>query len=65
MWGIGEVVNALVSASRDRPPDRISVRERLEGLRRHRELDGRRMVPPDHMPRLPLMYAIAAHREAA
>ena len=30
-----------------------------------RELDGRRMVPPDHMPRLPLMYAIAAHREAA
>lgn len=30
-----------------------------------RELEGRRMVPPEGMPRLPLMYAIAAQRAAA
>ncbi len=30
-----------------------------------RELDGHRMAPPDGMPHLPLMIALAAHRVAA
>ena len=66
MWGIGEVVNALVSAGA--AIDRLTEYPYANGWKGFdgmRELDGRRMVPPDHMPRLPLMYAIAAHREAA
>ncbi|ARF89745.1 class I SAM-dependent methyltransferase [Burkholderia cenocepacia] len=66
MWGIGDVVNALVSAG-------LAI-ERLneypyangwKGFDGMRELEGRRMVPPEGMPRLPLMYAIAAQRAAA
>ncbi len=34
-------------------------------FREQREPDGRRMAPPEGMPRLPLTYAIAAHRVAA
>lgn len=66
MWGIGDVVNALISAG-------LTI-ERLneypyangwKGFDGMRELEGRRMVPPEGMPRLPLMYAIAAQRAAA
>lgn len=66
MGGIGEVVNALVSAGLT--IDRLTeypYSNGWKGFDGMRELDGRRMVPPGHMPSLPLMYAIAAHREAA
>ncbi|CAB3751612.1 hypothetical protein B7G54_04365 [Burkholderia puraquae] len=66
MWSIGEVVNALASAGL--ATGRLTEYPYANGWKGFdgmRELDGHRMVPPDGMPRLPLMYAIAAHREAA
>lgn len=60
-WGLGEVVTALARAEL-----RVSALEeysysngerQFEGMR---ELEGRRMVPPERVPEMPLMYGVRA-----
>jgi SAM-dependent methyltransferase len=62
-WGLGEVVTALAEAGL-----RITALEeypyangekKFAGMR---ELPGKRMVPPEHIPTVPLMYGIRAER---
>ena len=62
-WGVGQVVSALVEAG-------LTI-ERLEeypyangwaGFADMRDLGGGRLAPPDHMPRIPLMYGLSAVR---
>jgi len=63
-WGLGEVVTALAGAGL-----RITTLEEYaySNGERHfagmRELPGRRMVPPDGVPAVPLMYAIQAEKD--
>ena len=62
-WGLGEVVTALVEAglrivALEEYP--YSSGERL--FARMRELSGRRMVPPQGVPAVPLMYGISAEK---
>jgi SAM-dependent methyltransferase len=63
LWGLGEVVTALAGAGL-----RITVLEEYpytNGERlfdRMREVPGRRMVPPESVPALPLMYGISAEK---
>jgi SAM-dependent methyltransferase len=63
-WGLGEVVTALAGAGL-----RITSLEEYaySNGERHfagmRELPGRRMVPPDGVPAVPLMYAIQAEKD--
>lgn len=60
-WGLGEVVTALAGAGL-----RITALEEYpysNGERKFagmRELPGRRMSPPEHLPSVPLMYGISA-----
>lgn len=60
-WGLGEVVTALAGAG-----FRISALEEYpySNGERHfagmRELPGRRMVPPENVPAVPLMYGVVA-----
>ena len=62
-WGLGEVVTALAEAGL-----RIMALEEypyVNGERKYagmRELPDRRMVPPEHIPTIPLMYGIRAER---
>ena len=62
-WGLGEVVTALAEAGL-----RITALEEYpyaNGERKFasmRELPGRRMVPPEHIPTVPLMYGIRAEK---
>ena len=62
-WGLGEVVTALAEAGL-----RITALEEYRyanGERRFagmRELPGKRMVPPEHVPTVPLMYGIRAEK---
>ena len=62
-WGLGEVVTALAEAGL-----RITALEEYpyaNGERKFagmRELPGRRMVPPEHIPTVPLMYSILAEK---
>ncbi len=62
-WGLGEVVTAVAGAGL-----RILALEEYPYLNgeRHfagmRELPGRRMIPPEGVPALPLMYGISAER---
>jgi len=62
-WGLGEVVTALAEAGL-----RITALEEhpfANGERKFagmRELPGKRMVPPEHMPAIPLMYGIRAEK---
>ena len=62
-WGLGEVVTALAEAGL-----RITALEEYpyaNGERKFagmRELPGKRMVPPEHIPTVPLMYGIRAER---
>ncbi len=62
-WGLGEVVTALAEAGL-----RITALEEYpyaNGERKFagmRELPGRRMVPPEHTPTIPLMYGIRAEK---
>jgi SAM-dependent methyltransferase len=62
-WGLGEVVTALAGAglrivALEEYP--YSNGERLFG--RMREVPGRRMVPPESVPAVPLMYGISAEK---
>lgn len=65
-WGLGEVVTALASAGLQ-----ITALEEYpySNGERHfsgmRELAGRRMIPPEHMPAFPLMYGLRAHKNEA
>lgn len=60
-WGVGDVVSALLGAG-------LTLERLVEypyangwrGFERMRDIGGRRMVPPDDMPRLPLMYGLVA-----
>src|ERR671916_1131084 len=62
-WGLGEVVTALAEAGL-----KITALEEYpyaNGERKFagmRELSGKRMVPPEHIPTVPLMYGIRAER---
>jgi SAM-dependent methyltransferase len=62
-WGLGEVVTALAEAGL-----RITALEEhlyANGERKFagmRELPGRRMVPPEHIPTIPLMFSIRAEK---
>ncbi len=62
-WGLGEVVTALAGAGL-----RISALEEYPYANgeRHfsgmRELPGRRMVPPERVPSVPLMYGLRAEK---
>ena len=64
LWGIGEVATALldagltVTALREYPyANAAKLFERM------RELPGKRMVPPEDVPSVPLMFALAAQRQ--
>ena len=60
-WGLGEIIGALLGAGL-----RLEVLEEYpysngcKLLNRMRELPGRRMVPPEDVPRLPLMFGLSA-----
>ena len=62
-WGLGEVVTTLAEAGL-----RITALEEYpyaNGERKFagmRELPGKRMVPPEHIPTIPLMYGIRAEK---
>jgi SAM-dependent methyltransferase len=62
-WGIGEIAAALleaglvITALREYP-----YANGAKLFDRMRELPGRRMVPPEEVPNLPLMYGIAARK---
>ena len=62
-WGLGEVVTALAGAGL-----RISALEEYPYANGERkfagmhELPGKRMVPPEHIPAIPLMYGIRAEK---
>jgi hypothetical protein len=62
-WGLGEVVTALAEAGL-----RITALEEYpyaNGERKFagmRELPGKRMVPPERIPKIPLMYGIRAEK---
>ncbi|MBS7697629.1 MULTISPECIES: class I SAM-dependent methyltransferase [unclassified Chelatococcus] len=62
-WGIGEVVSALLKAGLTL--DQLAEYPYANGWRgfeNMRDLGGGRMVPPDTMPRIPLMYSIVASK---
>lgn len=62
-WGIGEVVTALLEAGltltalQEYPYSNGD--KQFEGMR---ETPGRRMIPPEGVPNLPLMYGVAARK---
>jgi SAM-dependent methyltransferase len=64
-WGVSDVVSALLGAG-------LTLERLVEypyangwrGFERMRDIGGRRMVPPEDMPRLPLMYGLVARRRA-
>lgn len=62
-WGVGQVTTALAQAGlaieRFEEYPYTNGWKPFQGMR---ELGGRRMAPPEGMPRIPLMYALAARR---
>jgi len=64
-WGIGEVVSALLSAGlRLERLVEYPYANGWRGFERMVDIGGRRMVPPEDMPRLPMMYGLVASRPA-
>lgn len=64
-WGISDVVSALLSAGLrlDRLVE-YPYANGWRGFERMVDIGGRRMVPPDDMPRLPMMYGLVASKGA-
>jgi len=65
-WGLGEVVSALAGAGLR--PVRLEEYPYLNGERQFsgmRELPGRRLVPPEGVPAVPLMYGLVAEKDRA
>lgn len=62
-WGIGDVVSALIRAglTLDRLVE-YPYSNGWRGFEGMRALDGKRWVPPETMPSLPLMYGVAASK---
>jgi SAM-dependent methyltransferase len=62
-WGIGDIVTALIEAGlaitvlREYPY--ANGCQQFDGMR---EIEGQRMIPPEDMPNVPLMYGIAARK---
>jgi SAM-dependent methyltransferase len=62
-WGIGDLVTALIEAGltitvlREYPY--ANGCQQFDGMR---EIEGQRMIPPEGMPNVPLMYSIAARK---
>lgn len=64
-WGVGEVVSALVRAG-------LALERMVEypysngwrGFEGMRDIGGRRMAPPEDMPRIPLMYGLVAEKRS-
>lgn len=64
-WGIGEVVSALLSAGlRLERLVEYPYANGWRGFERMVDIGGRRMTPPEDMPRLPMMYGIVASKPA-
>lgn len=60
-WGIAEVVSALIAAGlRIERLNEYPYSNGWRGFDDMRELEGRRMAPPAHLPTLPLMYGLTA-----
>lgn len=63
-WGLGEVVNAMAAAGLRivalKEYTYVNGERPFSGMR---ELPGRRMVPPEHVPAVPLMYGISAVKD--
>lgn len=63
MWGVGQVTSALAQAGLtlerlDEYPYANGWKP-FEGMR---DIGGKRMAPPEGMPRIPLMYSLAARK---
>jgi SAM-dependent methyltransferase len=62
-WGIAEVVGALLKAGLTLTDLReYPFANGAKLMQEMQELPGRRMVPPEHIPNLPLMYGLVAQR---
>ena len=62
-WGLGEVVTALAGAElRIVTLEEYPYSNGERHFARMRELPGRRMVPPEDVPAMPLMYGISAEK---
>jgi SAM-dependent methyltransferase len=65
-WGLGEVVTALAGAGLEITA--LEEHPHSNGERHFagmREMPGRRMLPPENMPAVPLMYGVRAEKNAA
>jgi len=63
-WGLGEVVTALAGAGlRIASLEEYPYTNGERSFARMRELPGRRMIPPQDVPAVPLMYGLRAERE--
>lgn len=65
-WGVGQVVTELAQAGLR--IDRFVEYPYINGWKafeRMRDLGDRRLGPPDDLPRIPLMYSLAAHKPPA
>jgi SAM-dependent methyltransferase len=62
-WGIGEIVTALLKAGLTLTAlNEYPYSNGAKTFERMRETPGRRMVPPEEVPNLPLMYGLAAQK---
>lgn len=63
LWGIGEILTALLDAGLSITAFReYPYSNGAQLFDRMRELPGKRMVPPDDVPNVPLMYGLVARR---
>ena len=64
-WGISDVVSALLAAGlRLERLTEYPYANGWRGFERMRDIGGRRMAPPEDMPRIPLMYGVVASKPA-